>query len=175
MSGDQLHHEVPDVSIVDDGEAVANDGADDWEDKQRLPPIPVGEGAGKDGVGECRARPNPFVLDGKVVLKDLHLILDRLIGVSVEVVAEGVIVAQFKVANLQWFTHFELGELFKSGVSADALDLLHICLLLTSSTYLPQLQVGLDLDAILHPCHDCHENDGGLQRDLSRGGFRCVP
>ena len=93
---------------------MAYDGANDWEDKERLPPIPVGEGAGKDGVGERRARPDPLVLDGKVVLKYLHLILDRLIGVCVEVVAECVIVAQFKVANLQWFTHFELGELFKS-------------------------------------------------------------
>ena len=97
---------------------MADDGADDWEDKERLPPIPVGEGAGKDGVGECGARPDPLVLDGKVVLKDLHLILDSLIGVRVEVVAEGVVVAQFKVANLQ------LSELFESRISAIAFGLI---------------------------------------------------
>ena len=97
-----LHRrKLPDVGVVDDGEAVADDGADDGEDEERLPPVPVGEGAGKDGVGERRPRPHPAVLDGEVVLEDLHLVLDRLVGESVKVVAEGVIVAQLEVADLQ--------------------------------------------------------------------------
>ena len=40
-------------------------------------------------------------LDGEVVLEDLHVVLDGLVGVRVEVVAEGVVVAQLDVADLQ--------------------------------------------------------------------------
>ena len=94
---------------------MADDGADDGEDEERLPPVPVGEGAGKDGVGERRPRPHPAVLDGEVVLEDLHLVLDRLVGVRVEVVAEGVIVAQLEVADLKSSTPVLIKTLAKVG------------------------------------------------------------
>ena len=92
---------LPDKGIVDDGEAVSDDGSDDRQDEERLPAVPVGEGACEDGVGEGWPRPHPLVLDGELVLEDLNIVLDRLVGVCIEVEAEGVVVAQFQVADLQ--------------------------------------------------------------------------
>ena len=83
---------------------MTNDVSNDRQYKKRLPPIPIRECTRKDRVGKRGAHLDPFFCDGKVVLKDLRLALDCLIGEGIEVVAEGVILAQLYMAYLQNYT-----------------------------------------------------------------------
>ncbi len=91
---------IPYKRIVQDGEYAADGVAQNGQHDQRLPAVLVGQGAREDGVDEAGHPPDVAVGDGEVVAKLLHLVLHRLVGERVEVLAEGVVVAELDVANL---------------------------------------------------------------------------